>query len=459
MHTLTSLLLLAALLGALPAQAVSLNANVTADDFDGLCDTHCSLRDAVEIANQTPGADVIVLATGVYQLSLPAPVDAQGIPYDEDENLNGDLDIHDELVIHGRGDQLSRILGPGNDRLLEVRADVSLKLLRLSLERGFTAYTGGGVENHGDLLLRQVLVKGNRAITQNPDRVMRPPEEAYLYGQGGGIANYGTLQVYSSTLLENRAEGFFWDMNLGRGGAIFNRGGNLLVRDTTFRGNFADDQGDTGKGGGLYNSGSADISRSLFVRNSIAEQGYGGALINEAGGWLKLTNSTLSTNTGGLFNGDRDAVPGASPVATLINVTVANGAGYGVMNYGDLRVRNSLFAGNLDPYNTDGPPVNCLNAGPNHSYQAIGLLMNSGPSTCSADLYVDPTQTFTHLLYPLADHGGPTLIHALRKGSLAVDSGIGSCTSHDQRGLTRPRDGDGDGVAICDLGAYERAKP
>jgi len=43
--------------------------------------------------------------------------------------------------------------------------------------------------------------------------------------------------------------------------------------------------------------------------------------------------------------------------------------------------------------------------------------------------------------------------------SPAIDAGVGTCTASDQRKLPRPQDGNGDGVAGCDLGAYERAAP
>ena len=60
------------------------------------------------------------------------------------------------------------------------------------------------------------------------------------------------------------------------------------------------------------------------------------------------------------------------------------------------------------------------------------------------------------LLGALTNNGGFTLTHALEAGSPAIDSGNpGVCAATDQRGNTRPIDGDEDGVAACDMGSYE----
>ncbi len=55
----------------------------------------------------------------------------------------------------------------------------------------------------------------------------------------------------------------------------------------------------------------------------------------------------------------------------------------------------------------------------------------------------------------LADNGGPTQTRALLPGSIALDRGGANCSATDQRGLSRPEDGDGDGTASCDPGAFE----
>ena len=64
------------------------------------------------------------------------------------------------------------------------------------------------------------------------------------------------------------------------------------------------------------------------------------------------------------------------------------------------------------------------------------------------------------LLGPLADSGGPTPTHAHLSGSTATDRGASTgCSTTDQRGQPRPRDGDGSTTPICDVGAYELQNP
>lgn len=441
-----SLLLCVTLSGlVLTVDARDLRVTTGEDSFDGHCDAHCSLRDAVAEANSQADADRILLQAMTYQLSLAPAHGEEGEILDEDANLDGDLDILNPVTILGLGAQQSLIDGAGLDRLLEVMAGSTLEVRNLTLRNGRTSFYGGAIENHGDTRLRGIRLENNRAWG------------AFEPGSGAGIANYGNLSVHSSVLQNNSA--IAGEAYQGRGGGIFNSG-TLLVRDSSFSGNHASDDDDTGMGGGLYNQGSADVARSTFSGNSSSGSG---AAINNLG-QLKLTNSTLSGSSlqsyrnGAAFNNGQDYPPFSGiPQALLINVTIAGNLGYGLSNYGQLLLRNSLIAGNTDEYGETAH--NCGNFGSSATYRARGLLLGSGPGNCTADYYVENAETFTHLLYPLSDNNANTQTHALRKGSLAVDAGIGSCTQHDQRGLTRPRDGDGDDIAVCDLGAYERAKP
>ena len=60
------------------------------------------------------------------------------------------------------------------------------------------------------------------------------------------------------------------------------------------------------------------------------------------------------------------------------------------------------------------------------------------------------------LVSPLRDNGGALPNYALLLGSPAIDAGDNAgCPTDDQRGVARPKDGNADGTATCDIGAYE----
>lgn len=294
--------------------------------------------------------------------------------------------------------------------------------------------TGGGINNARTLTLQATTVTGNSAAIN-----------------GGGIANGGSngdLTLTSSSVSDNTA-------GVDGGGLHVSGVSDVSATFTTLDSNTA-----SGQGGGIFQSstGTVEITSSTVSRNEAAS---GGGIYSEEG--FSFLNSTLSTNTatgngGGLHNNDtsNNGLNVSLESATVFGNT-AGGTGGGVQNdslSGPVNVRNTIIARNSAPTDVDVSGVQFASQGNN-------LIGDRGSVTSFVDgiggnivgttgSEVDP------LLGVLQNNGGATETHSLQFGSPARDGGsnVGVQVT-DQRGFARVFDGDGNGLATIDVGAFE----
>ncbi len=464
------------------ADAATFTVTTTADADDGACDADCSLREAVVAANAAPDADTIVVPAGTYVLT-----GAGG----EDLAASGDLDLRASVTISGAGAALTVIDGGGIDRIFDIVDSATVTISGMTLRNGRVpdgdTQSGGailwnepGTGKSLDLHLDGVVVTGNdggrgldggggirieqdapgsSAVTITNSVVS---DNTLADGDGGGLhlcCENLAVTITDSTISGNAAVD---DPNVpglnGEGGGIYHccNDTSLTLRDSTVR----DNDGPT-QGGGIYTCcGQAFDTLLTLERTTVSGnralgtgnfQGFGGGIEGE--GAVLLVNSTLSGNHalrdgGGIDNED---------VLVMRNVTIAdNGGGRGGGFYEDglmTTLGNVLFANNVVAPST---PANCgiafgtdplVSEGGNLSSDASCPLAGGGDRAS-----IDPQ------LAPLADNGGPTATHALPLSSPAVDGGSdAACQALDQRGRARPADGDNDGTARCDVGAFELA--
>ncbi len=368
---------------------------------------------AINQANATIEPDTINLApNSIYTLTQPVDV-ATGLPV-----------VTSPIVINGNGSLIQRSGADGVPafRILEVTAgELTLNDVRL---RNGQASSGGGVSNGGTLKVSNSILSGNEAVAPTGSG-----------GSGGAILNSGTLVVSNSTLFRNAAR---------IGGGIANRDfGIARVANSTISGNTAS------FGAGIANSsgGIVNLLYSLLFRNASSTAGAG---IDNFSAAARLINSTVSANTaaacGGINNEDGNV--------RIINSTVAlNSSGLCSFQFANADVTNSLIVDSVA-----GP--DCAS---DDAIVAAGSNLDSDGSCAALQTGAGTFATVTAAqlrLGALANNSGSARTHALLQGSIAIDAGDqAECASRglflDQRGALRLIDGNKDGTAVCDIGAFE----
>lgn len=407
------------------AMEFSVNSYDDAPDYtvgDGICSANnpainphiCTLRAAIQEANNASGPDVVSIQSGIYRLSE--------LGIGEDRGVTGDLDIFDSVTIRGAGTNTTIIDGAGIDRVLHVMGEAELTLEKVTVTGGaafgnteFSAGLGGGVlvADGAFLRLYYARVTRNKAVS------------------GGGIGGWhpGNVEFLYSDVSHNEIR-YLGDY-VSLGGAFHmepNPLGNISIQ----------------------------IMASTFAQNSCytTEVGcYGGIVVphcgDEAGASLLITNSTISGNEG-------DGLYIKSCRSTLENNTIYGNSGNGIVLIDNefpaypVTARNTIFANN-------GVADCSLRSG--EWYFALNYNLSSD-STCDLNpTAIDDVNTDPEL-YPLGTYEPlvPFIVetHAPRWGSPVIDSGEDLITvSHDQEGQFRPMDGNQNAIASHDKGAIE----
>ncbi|MBI5293974.1 MAG: S-layer homology domain-containing protein [Chloroflexi bacterium] len=313
-------------------------------------------------------------------------------------------------------------------------SDLSLSNTDFTLNN---AANGGGIynANGSNLMLNGGQIFGNSTTT----------------GNGGGI--YNSLSMISLVTVDinsNRAD--------NSGGGIFNDIGNLTSASTFSLTNVKFIMNISNSGGGMYNGelSSGTLTNVEFYEN-VSTGFQGGGMNNSSAGNLALENVTFTNNYapkgGGMNNNYTD--PSLTNVTFHHNGSQGNaGMGGGMYNNASHPILiNTVIADSESGGDCAGSTLDSASSNNLIEDSAFACGLTNGDANGNI-VGLDPN------LGPLADNGGFTQTHALLTGSPAIDAGDdASCPDTDQRGLSRPWDGDGSGGAACDIGAYEVPYP
>lgn len=276
-----------------------------------------SLREAIRLANTSPGTDQIVFEHEGDLYKAPQTIYLESPLPEVTDNLLIDGYIKDMLW------KASGIVLDGKNqyRILLIAPAAKVKIKHLTLQNGKSA-NGGAIRNNGELVVEGSTFNGNIA-SEN----------------GGAIFSEGPRAfIYNSTFYENSAK--------TSGGAVYFANGNNQLVHTTFSWNTAE------HGGAVFNKASLRLSNSILANSDIGEDCYSDGLIT-----ANIQN-TIESNSGcGQPHSSKDpklAKPGYynGPVKSIPISTASNEFNWGdnkaaVDEYGNSLVWDQR--GNGDP--------------------------------------------------------------------------------------------------------------
>jgi CSLREA domain-containing protein len=434
-------------------------------------DGKLSLREAITKANTIPGADVIVLPAGVFKTAIAGA--------GEDANATGDFDVTGSVTIQGVGAGLTMVDGQQLDRVFDILgggpSSIEVVLQGLTVRDGKVTGNGGGLRiGNANLVTRDCAVAGNQASgdgggvhegfgTTGNVKLVRTTVARNIAGSNGGglavLSNSFTVKV--STIRRN--------LTGDSGGGIY--ASTAMLTDSTVSGNTAGGYGGGinattatligstvsgntagGGGGGIGSTSTVTLTGSTVSGNSAGITG-GGIWVDST---ATLTNSTISGNRAGGAGGGVRAIE-----AMLLNCTIAenvagnSGGGLFHDSGGTFRLKNTIVALNLVGFSGTGPDVSGAFTSLGHNL--IGDRTGSTWFGVTGDIVGTAANPIDPRLGPLRNNGGPTKTMALLAGSPCIDAGDNTgALATDQRALPRRKDGNGDGRAVVDIGAFER---
>lgn len=363
-----------------------------------------------------------------------------------------DSTIRDNAAVRGGG-----IASSACGDLVVSRSTITGNETNLPSARQFVTSAGAGIWASSGLTIDRSV------ISHNGDPEGGEPE------QGGGIhvseadsTGPVALRITDSVIEGNRSWG---------------EGGGLWVGNRTYNDPAAGDiiegtlflENSSGDGGGIFNQDAAGTINNSTIAFNRAYAGAGVMVVAGNGqttagsSFVDLLHTTVEGNQRPMASPEY-----AGATAEPASLQVRDDGGVAVMGF-----FNSVLQSSATPDPT------CMGPSTSSFFSLGGNSDDDG--TCELTAPSDAPSTSQDLVGlapnggPLAgDAGEPVQSMALRPGSEGIDAGAaqvdsptfaqapfiacgqaGSAGETDQRGVSRPQDGDNDGTAVCDRGAFE----
>lgn len=285
----------------------------------------CTLRAAVQAADNTGGSNGITLPAGQVVLTTPA-TSAGGAS----DPADGDLDVlsGDTLTITGQGAASTIINANDIDRAFAVHSGASLSISGVTIENG--NQPGSGSSDYS-------IAPGYGAAIYN-DGTLSATDAAIDHSSA---SSYGGAIYSASGAVSTSISGSA--LSYDQAGALEVDGGSMSISDSAIDNDSTTADGTGGESGGLSDDGPGNlgISGSDMSSDTATSQidGIGGGFLDDGStGYLSITSTTF-TNDDGAAGGGLYLAPGA-PI-TVANDTFADdaatsSAGGGIYDYNNL---------------------------------------------------------------------------------------------------------------------------
>ena len=201
----------------------------------------CSLRAAVQEANEIAGQDTIVLSNLTYEL-MPVMTEED----DDDLSVVGDLNVFEDLIIEGNGGVID---AGGGLRIFELES-VKVEMKNITLKNAYSATDGGAIfAIASSLKLEDTTFENNNAEAD-----------------GGAIFMLGGRLEIDDAQFDNNIAGL-------SGGAISIQDSSFALNNTTFFENYSE------QGGAIYSGLLSEfvVGDSNFWANTAGH--FGGAVM------------------------------------------------------------------------------------------------------------------------------------------------------------------------------------
>ena len=267
--------------------------------------------------------------------------------------------------------------------------------------------------------------------------------------EGGAVTVKGEVNVViDSSLFKQNASDEFGALSIG----FLSNQKSLIIKNSEFEKNYSSTQGAVGWGGW---QGKVSITGTTFFDNKGFSDGA--SFVNhDTFAIVDIINSTFSYNESfgvgsAILNRGEEGQFTIAYTSFVNNNSNENGGtftSFSPLPWISSRLENNIFSQNV--------------GGDCNLETEVGLLKINNLSDDGSCGDTSATGVFD----TVENNGGPTRTHKLIAGSNAIDTAVTfgarvKCPKVDQRGYARMIDGNSDGVALCDIGAYEytRTRP